>query len=185
MDDKHIIDLYNQRNEKAISETADKYGSFLYSIAYNLTSIHEDSEEIVNDTYLNTWNSIPPSNPSSLRAYLGRITRNLSINLWYKKKAIKRNNGMTELLSELEDIVPSLTTVEDEIELIVLTSIINDWLSGLNTENRVLFMRRYWYGDPIKELASKSSICPNILSGRLYRLRQSLKKRLEEEGITL
>ena len=76
MDDKHIIDLYNQRNEKAISETADKYGSFLYSIAYNLTSIHEDSEEIVNDTYLNTWNSIPPSNPSSLRAYLGRITRN-------------------------------------------------------------------------------------------------------------
>lgn len=185
MDDKQIIGLYNQRNERAISETANKYGNFLYSIAYNFSYNHEDSEEIVNDTYMNTWNSIPPRKPASLKAYLGRITRNLSINLWYKKKALKRNSGMTEVLSELEDTVPSPNTVEDEIDLIALTELINQWLASLDVESRVLFMRRYWYGDNLDVLAKEAKPSINVVSGRLYKLRQKLKKRLEEEGVNI
>lgn len=185
MDDRQIIDLYNSRNENAISETANKYGRLLYSIAYNLLSDHHDSEEIVNETYFKAWEAIPPQQPSFFSGFLSRITRNLSINHWYKKTAKKRNEGMTELIAELGEIESGIDTVESEMEMQFLVSVINQWLGSLAKDSRVLFMRRYWYGDQVKKLAEESATTPKKLSSRLYRLRQSLKKALEEEGITL
>lgn len=116
MEDSQIIELYWQRNETAISETRQKYGNFCYSIAKNILSLHEDAEECVNDTFHQVWQSIPTQRPDKFRAWLGKITRNISLNLWNKNHRQKRYAGMTELLSELEDCIPSPQTVEREIE---------------------------------------------------------------------
>lgn len=185
MEDMQIIYMYQMRDQTAIKETAAKYGRLLYSIAFNLLSNHEDSEEVVNDTYDRAWNTIPPECPKSLGAYLGRITRNLSINCWHKQRALKRNQGATLLLSELSDCIPSTSTVEREIETKELTRIIDNWLSNLPVERRLLFLRRYWFGESVKQLAKDCGTSANKLAGVLYRLRQSLRKALEKEGVSL
>lgn len=185
MEDLQIIELYNARIETAISETDTKYGRMLHSIAMNILSNHWDSEEIVNNTYGNVWNAIPPEKPNSLGAYLGRITRNLSINRWNEQRAKKRYNGAELLLSELGDCVPTAQTVENVIEAKELAQVIDCWLSTLSTDNRVLFLRRYWFGDAVSSLANECGTSANKMAGRLYRLRQSLKEALEMEGISL
>lgn len=185
MDDMQIIELYNARQETAISETNTKYGRLLHRIAFNILSNSWDSEEIVNDTYIKAWNVIPPEKPNSLSAYLGRITRNLSINRWHEQRAKKRYNGIELLLSELSDCVPSAQTVETEIETKELGKVINSWLSTLTTDNRVLFLRRYWFADTVDSLAKECGTSANIMAGRLYRLRLSLKTALEKEDIWL
>lgn len=185
MEDKQIIELYNARNEIAIKETNNKYGRLLTSIAFNILSNPWDSEEMVNDTYAKAWNAIPPERPNSLSAYLGRITRNLSINRWHKERAKKRYNGAEVLLSELADCIPTSHTIESVIETRELSAIIDSWLATLSTDNRVLFMRRYWFGEAVNSLAEEARISANNMAGRLYRLRQSLKKVLEKEGVLL
>lgn len=185
MDDLQIIELYNNRNETAIRETHGRYGRMLHGIAFNILSNHLDSEEIVSDTYVKAWGSIPPQQPNFLGAYLGRITRNLSINRWHKQRAKKRYDSAEVLLSELNDCVPSSDTVEAEIETKELAEVINCWLDTLPPDDRILFLRRYWFGDAVNELAKECATSPNKLAGRLYRLRQSLKKALEMEGISL
>lgn len=185
MEDKQIIELYNARMEAAISETDAKYGRMLHGIAMNILSNPWDSEEVVNDTYGKAWNAIPPEKPNSLGAYLGRITRNLSINRWHEKRAKKRYDGAEQLLSELSDCVPSRQTVETVIEAKELAKVIDSWLSTLSVDNRVLFLRRYWLGDAVSILAGECGTSANKLAGRLYRLRQSLKNALETEGISL
>lgn len=185
MDDTEIIALYNARVETAISKTHSKYGRMLHRIALNILSNHEDSEEIVSDTYGKAWDTIPPQQPSALGAYLGRITRNLSINRWHSLRAKKRFSGADVLLSELGDWISSPDTVETEIEAAELVRAIDRWLGALPTDDRILFLRRYWFGDEVKELAKESETAPNKLTSRLYRLRQSLKKTLEQEGIFL
>ena len=185
MDDLRIIELYNERNEDAISETGNKYGSLLYRIAINILSRHEDSEEVVNDTYAKAWNSIPPEKPNILSAYLGKITRNLSINRWHSRTSQKRGGGMELLLSELEDCIPSQENVEKGFESNDLVQAIDSWLGTLTINDRVLFLRRYWYCDAVNTLAKECGTSPNKLAGKLYRLRQDLKKVLESEGITL
>jgi len=185
MEDIQIIELYNARIETAISETDNKYGRMLYGIALNILSNHWDSEEVVNNTYIKVWNAIPPERPNSLGAYLGRITRNLSINRWHEQRAKKRYNGAEMLLSELSDCVPTAQTVETVIEVRELAQVIDRWLGTLSTDNRVLFLRRYWFGDAVDLLARECETSANKMAGRLYRLRQSLKKALEMEGISL
>lgn len=185
MEDIKIIELYNDRSENAIKETDIKYGGMLNTIAFNILSNKWDSEEIVNDTYGKAWNAIPPRTPNNLGAYLGRITRNLSINLWHKQRTLKRHNGADILLSELGDCIPTAHTVESEIEVKELTQLIDCWLSTLETENRILFIRRYWFGDAVKTLAKERGTTANKMAGRLYRLRQSLKKVIELEGISI
>lgn len=182
MEDAEIIELYNARIKTAITETANKYSRMLHGI---VLSNQWDSEEIVNDTYIKAWNSIPPEKPNSLGAYLGRITRNLSINRWNEQRAKKRFNGADTLLSELGDCVPAVQTPESVIETKELAQIINRWLSTLSAENRVIFLRRYWFGDTVKSLAKECGISANKMAGRLFRLRQSLRKALETEGISL
>ncbi|MCH5344708.1 MAG: sigma-70 family RNA polymerase sigma factor [Acetatifactor sp.] len=185
MEDSKIIELYWQRDEAAITETAQKYGAFCHAIAMNLLQIKEDAEECLNDTYHTAWNSIPPQKPEKFRAWLGRVVRNLSLALWNKNHRQKRYSGMTALLDELEDCIPSSETVEQILETKELSAVIDRWLMGLSGEDRALFVRRYWNGTPLNELASLWGISPNKLAQKMFRLRLSLRLALEKEGITL
>lgn len=185
MEDSKIIDLFWQRDEAAISETQRKYGSFCYSIAINILSVNEDAEECVNDTYHHAWNAIPPLRPTNFRAWIGKVVRNIAINLWNKNHTKKRYAGMEELLSELEDCIPSSQTVEREIEEKELSEHISVWLRSLDKEERVLFVRRYWNGIALKDLAEERNIPSGKLAQRMFRLRCSLKASLEKEGIYL
>lgn len=185
MDDTQIIDLYWQRDEAAISETSKKYGVFCHSIAKNILTLHEDAEECVNDTYYQAWISIPPERPQIFRAWLGKVVRNIAINLWNKKHTQKRYAGMELLLSELEDCIPSPATVECELDELELTDFLNTWLASLSRDDRVLFLRRYWNGEAIKDLAKVYGVPPKKLAKRMYLLRQELKCSLEKEGYSI
>lgn len=185
MEDAQIIRLYFNRDEAAISETAAKYGAFCHGIAINILSIEADAEECVNDTYLRAWNSIPPQQPVRLGVWLGAIVRNLALDLWNKNHRKKRDAGMTLLLSELEDCIPSSATVDREIEGQELTKILNEWLASLSKSDRILFIRRYWMGERIQLLAKESGLSPQSVTKRMYRLRKNLKSILEREGYSL
>lgn len=184
MEDAQIIGLYWSRNEAAISESSAKYGHMLKRISFNILLSHEDSEECVNDTYGKAWDTMPPHKPDSLAAYLGRITRNISINRWHKNHAKKRG-GADVLLSELSDCIPSPKSIEAEIEVSALAEVISKWLYSLPQDDRVLFMRRYWFGDSLSSLAAECSTTPNKLAGRIYRLRKKLRSAFEKEEISL
>ena len=185
MDDARIIDLYWQRSEDAIEETRKKYGSFCYGIARNILSSHEDAEECVSDTWQRAWDSIPPQRPEFLRAWLGKVVRNLAINLWNQNHAQKRGAGVTALLGELEDCVPSQKSVEQAMEATELSEYISDWLMTLDREDRILFVRRYWNGISLKELAKERGIPPGKLAQRMFRLRTQLRTALEKEDVVL
>lgn len=185
MEDNKIIELYWQRKESAITETAKKYGSFCHRIALNILTLQEDAEECVNDSYYSVWNRIPPTRPNSFKTFLGRIVRNLSISRYRKNHAQKRYSGIELLLSELEDCIPAATQVEEVIEGQQLSALISDWLESLSAEERTLFIRRYWFGEELQQLAKEFRITPNALAGRMLKLRKALRRQLEEEGITL
>ena len=185
MEDLEIIGLYFKRDEKAISETAVKYGAFCHSVALNILSLDEDARECVNEAYLRAWNSIPPQKPDMLGAWLGRVVRNIAYDLWKRNRRQKRCAGMEELMGELEDCVPSPVTVEREIAEQELTEAINTWLAALTKNDRILFVRRYWNGEPVNALAKEAGISPANMAKRMYRLRQSLKSTLEKEGYSL
>lgn len=185
MEDTAIIRLYFKRDEKAISETATKYGAYLKGIAMNLLYNREDAEECVNDTYHAAWNQIPPTYPQCFSAFLGRIVRNLSISRLRMYHAKKRYTGLEVLLSELEDCIPSGDTVEQVIEGQELSAYINEWLQTLPQEERVCFIRRYWHGDEVKELAKKCGLSAAQMAQQMLRLRRSLKKYLEERGVAV
>ena len=182
MEDKTIIDLYFRRSERAISETAAKYGAYCGVIAANILPSAEDREECLNDAWLAAWNDIPPSRPDCLKAYLGRLVRNLAITRWRYAHAGKRDGGLELLLSELEDCIPDRTDPETRLEQAELSRILRDWLDCLEPEERRLFVRRYWYGIPVRTLAEEAGIAQNSMTKRLLRLRKKLKTRLEEEG---
>lgn len=185
MEDAAIIVLYWARDQRAIVETDGKYGPFCRRLALNILTVREDAEECVNDTYHQAWNTMPPQRPDSLRAYLGRIVRNLSLDLWRRNHAQKRDRGLEQLLSELEDCVPARQTVEQAVEAAELSRHIGDWLETLTPRDRALFVRRYWNGESLAELAAEAGEPANRLSQRLLRLRRGLRKALEREGVTL
>ena len=182
---KSLAYILFKRDEAAISETATKYGVFCHRIALNILSISADAEECVNDTYLRAWNSIPPQKPGKLGAWLGKVVRNIAFDLWKKNHRQKRYAGMEQLLSELEDCIPSPATVEHQIEEQELTEVINTWLALLPQNDRILFMRRYWNGETVNTLAQESGVSPANMAKRMYRLRQNLKSKLEKEGYSL
>lgn len=184
MEDTDIVALYWRRDPEAVRESQRKYGRMLHSIAYNILSSREDSEECVNDVYVKAWDSMPPQQPGSLCAYLGRITRNISINRWQSKRAKKRG-GAEQLLSELSDCVPSSESVEDQADAGLLKNAVIRWLLELPPDDRALFLRRYWFGDSLRVLSAECETAPNRLAGRMFRLRTRLKKFLESEGIFL
>ena len=181
MEDQHIVELYWQRSEEAIAQTQCKYGSFCLGIAANLLGNGEDAKECVNETLFQAWNLIPPQRPEKLRPWLGRIVRNISISLWRKNHRQKRYNGLDQALSELGDSIPSSVDIQREIEGAELGEQISGWLSRLSREERILFVRRYWYGVSLGALAEESGFPAKKLAQKMYRLRQSLKSFLEKE----
>lgn len=185
MEDFQIVELYWSRNEQALEETARKYGAFCRGVAENILSQREDAEECVSDAYRRAWDSIPPQRPERLGAWLGKVTRNLALSQWRRQHAQKRFSGMDRLFSELEDCVPSPHTVERELDGRELTEFLNRWLATLDPEDRKLFLRRYWNGLPVKDLARERGELPGRISRELYRLRQKLKAALEKEEFAL
>lgn len=185
MEDLAIIELYWARDEAAIVQTDQKYGALCRRLAFNILSDHEDSEECVNDTWHRAWDTMPPQRPDSLRAYLGRIVRNLSISRLRQRTAQKRGGGASLLLSELEECIPSPRRPEQEIDAKELASVISRWLRTLSEDDRALFVRRCWYGDDCAALASEWGLTSKQLAKRMFKLRQALKKHLEQEGYAL
>ena len=182
MEDNVIIDLYFERSEQAIKETDTKYGGYCYSIAYNILSNREDSEESVSDAYMATWGAIPPKRPNHLKAFLGKLTRHISIDRWRKSSAKKRGGGEIILaLEELENCVDEHNT-ENTIERKELTRALNQFLSSLPETERNVFLCRYWYMDPIQAISEYSGFTQSKVTSMLYRTRGKLRKRLSEEG---
>ncbi|MCL2634404.1 MAG: sigma-70 family RNA polymerase sigma factor [Oscillospiraceae bacterium] len=184
MTDMEILDLYRERSESAITETAKQYNSYCIAIAMNILHNREDAEECVNDTYFKAWNSIPPQCPVKFSSFLGRITRNLSINKYNARKAKKRNSGENALLlSELETCLPSADNVEKKIDEAILGETIDRFLSSVTRNERVFFVRRYWYNDSVADIAKRFSVGESKVAVSLFRTRKKLKAYLEKEGI--
>ncbi len=186
MEDKEIVALYWERNTDAIKETASKYGGYCRKIAKNILDSNEDAEECVNDTYLNTWNSIPSNRPSILSAYLGKITRNLAFDRSRLKRAAKRGGGEIELvLEELGECVSGTDSVEQELENKELVLAINGFLDTLPQEKCSLFLCRYWYAFPVSEIAARFGMSEGNVSVSLNRIRGKLKNYLNKRGFDL
>ena len=186
MTDLEILDLYWARSESAINETAQQYGTYCITIAMNILRNREDSEECVNDTYLNAWNAIPPQRPAVLSSFLGRIIRNLSLDRYKARNAEKRYGDETAvLLGELEDCIPSSKNVDDEIAIKALEKTIDSFLSGVSEPDRLFFMRRYWYADQITVIAQRFSVSESRVKTSLFRTRKNLKAVLEKEGVII
>ncbi len=186
MTDEEILELYLNRNEKAISETTDKYSKYCKKIAFNILRNLEDVEECLNDAFLKTWNNIPPMQPNCLATYIGKIVRNLSIDKFKTYKAAKRGNGQIELaLSELDECIPGNTNVEQVMEGKILSQAISRFLEQQPEEKRNIFIRRYWYLYSIKEIANIYNMNENKVTSILFRTRNELKAYLEKEGIAI
>jgi len=186
MNDQEIIALYWAKEERAISATAEKYGSYCHAIAYNILYDRFDAEECVNDTYLCAWNSIPPQRPNRLAAFLGKITRNLALNRYKRNHAAKRSGGQVEIaLSELENCIPDVKGVEQVEEEALLVSVINRFLFAQTKTKRNIFIIRYWFLYSIRDIADMYGERESKIKALLFRMRNELKKYLEKEDIYL
>ena len=186
MDDNTIVQMLWNRDETAISVMSEKYGPYCLSIARNILGNHEDAEECVNDTYLNTWNSIPTNRPKMLSTYLGKIVRNLSFNCYKKNRAKKRGNGQVSLiLDELSEVIADSGSPEEEWNRKILLESMNSFLEEIPVEKRKIFVCRYWYSDSIKDIAKRFNMTENHVSVTLKRLRKKLHDYLMERGVEL
>lgn len=186
MDDTKIVQLYWDRDEQAIPATADKYGKYCSTIAKNILGSKEDAEECVNDTYMHAWNSMPPHRPSILSTFLGKITRNLSLNRYKHNTAAKRGGGeATVVLDEIADFVSDTDNVEQEISRKELVNAINKFLARLPAYKRSIFVCRYWYFDSVSDIACRFGMTENNVSVTLNHLRLKLRNYLSERGFEL
>ena len=183
MKDELIVDLYWDRNEDAIQQTQRKYGSYLSKVAYNILSDFEDSRECVNDTYLAAWNSMPTNRPRILSTYLGKIARQISIDVFRRRNTVKRYASEYALsLEELGDSFSAGPTPEQELDAKMLDEAINRFLRTLPEETRNVFLGRYYFFDSLKDVAAYCGMTESKAKSMLYRTRQSLKAYLAEEG---
>ena len=182
MEDQGIVELFFDRSEQAIVETDKKYGGYCYTIAYNILASREDSEESVSDTYFSAWNTIPPRKPTLLQAFLGKITRHISIDRWRKQSAQKR--GGKEMILALEELgeCVDIRGMEAEITSRELTRVLNGFLANLSETERNVFLCRYWYMDTIETIAKITRFSQSKVTSMLHRTRGKLRKKLEEEG---
>ena len=183
MDDRLIVQLYWDRNESAISESSKKYGAYCGSIAHNILQNASDEEECVNDTWLHAWNSMPPQKPSVLSVFLGRITRNLSFDLFRRLHRDKRGgSGIDVVLDELAECVSGNDDTERQWEEKELREELDRFLSLLPEDKRYMFILRYWYADSVSDIAKRFRTSVNNVSVTLSRVRQKLKTLLIERG---
>ncbi len=183
MEDREIVRLYWDRDERAIRESDIKYGPLCRSVALRILALPEDSEECVSDTWLHSWNAIPPKGPDPLGPFLAKITRNLALDRWRRDRAAKRYAGETSLvLEELEDLV-SGESAEDEVLRRETVRVLNGFLEGLRSEERDLFLGRYLAFETLESLAERSGRSVSGVHKKLMRLREKLREQLRKEGI--
>ena len=183
MDDEKIIEMFFDRNEQALGETEQKYGKYCYAVSYRILNSNEDSEECVNDTWLAAWNAIPPKRPESLRGFLARICRNISLDRLDFLMADKRNRNVTEAFEELEAF---LSGGEENVpEEMFMREAVNRFLASLDRKTRIIFMRRYWYFCTVTEIAESLGISENSVRVTLHRTKLKMRNFFEKEGITI
>lgn len=181
MEDSEIVELFWQRKETAVEHTENKYGSRLYSLAMNILLCCEDAEEAVNDTYLTAWNTIPPKRPEFLYAFLAKICRFTAYGKLDYKTAKKRQAEIVELTAEMESCIPAPS--EESVDGEEIGRLLNQFLAGLTEEKRLIFMRRYWFGDSISSISKRYGIGESKVKVSLMRTRKELKKHLKKEGV--
>lgn len=186
LDDSTIIELFFERSERAITELSEKYSETCTRIACNILGNEADAQECVNDTLLGVWNRIPPEKPQPLSAYVFRITRNLAIKKYRTNTAKKRNSFYDLAVDELVNCLTlSDRTVENEVDFERLSEEINNFLHLESRENRIIFVKRYWFGESITEIAREMNSTKHNISVKLSRTRQKLKKHLTEKGFEI
>lgn len=183
MTDEAIVRLFYERSEQAIAALAEKHGSAAAAVARSILGSEQDAEECVNDTYLGVWNTVPPQNPSPLRTFVCKIARNLATAKYHANTAKKRGSRYDAALDELEECLSDGGSVEAEYDARELAEAINAFLSTLSYTDRFLFVRRYWYSDPLPDIAKAIGSTPNSVGVRLYRLREKLRHYLTKEGL--
>ena len=183
MNDNEIVELYLSRNEEAINQTAQKYGSRLRNIANSILNDRETAKECENDAYLETWELIPPHEPRNyLFAFVGRIVRHIALNVCKKNSRKKRYALYCELTQEMQECIPAKDDIEAEVEVKYLSSLIDEFLETCTEEQQNVFVRRYWYFDSISQIAKTYGFSQGKVKTMLFRMRSDLKKHLEEGG---
>ena len=186
MEDEKIVELYLRRDETAIACTGEKFGRRLRSLAYGIVEDRQTAEECENDTYLKAWNAIPPHEPRTyLYAFLARITRHVSLNQCREQNRLKRRAYLCELTAEMEECIPAPDDVACQVDDRALGEAINGFLGTLSEEKRNMFLRRYWYLDPMAEIAGRFGVSESKVKTTLYRCRARLRQYLEKEGYML
>ncbi len=185
MEDSKIIELFEQRDEAAISEAERKYGQRCRAVAFGILQSHEDAEEVVSDTWLNAWSAIPPASPKSPGAFFAKIARNLAVNRIEHRSAQKRGGGFGELCGELEECIPSPHSTEDTVDAALLTELINKFLSTENAARRTVFLKRYWQMLSVAEIARETGFSESKVKALLMRTRSALKVFLEKEDFNV
>ncbi len=183
IDDEKIIEMFFDRSEQGIRELDMKYGKICHNLSFNIVNNRQDAEECVNDAYLGAWNAIPPAHPNPLLSYIVKIVRNVSLKNYWTKKAAKRNGHYTIALEEIEGCIADQKTVEDAIEVREFARVLEKFLDTLTLENRVIFMRRYWFADSYKDIAELMGLSEKNISVRLTRIREKLKQYLKEREV--
>lgn len=183
MNDSQIIELYWNRNTKAISASMEQYGAYCFSVAYGILDDAQDSEECVNDTWLRAWNAIPPTRPTVLKVFFAKITRHLSFDRYKARKSLKRGGGDTMLvLEELAECIADESNVEGQVNAKELGEVINQFVLSLSEREQNLFVRRYFFSEPIKVIADRYEMNENYVNVTLSRIRKRLRSHLSKEG---
>ena len=186
LSDEQIVDLYFSRDESAINETDRKYGRILYSIAYNVLHDKRDCEECLNDAYLSAWKAIPPARPRSLCAFLSVIIRRISINRYYSESAKKKiPSEMTVSLEECSDYIASFDSLEDTVSAKELGSMINEFTNSLSEKKRYVFVGRFWFFDPVKDISKELGTSESNVYKEIAEIKAELKEFLETRGISI
>ena len=182
MEDREIVQLYWDRDQRAITEADAKYGPLCRSVALRILDVPEDSEECVSDTWLRSWNAMPPQRPSRLGAFLAKLTRNLALDRWRRDHAQKRYAGETALALEELGEIASGKSLEEEVQRRALAEAVNAFLRSLPAADRDLFLRRYWSMETLESVAGGAGLSVTALHRRLAKLRERLKDHLQKEG---
>jgi RNA polymerase sigma-70 factor (ECF subfamily) len=185
MDDKQIVELYWQRCESAIEETDKKYGRYCHYIAYHILADNEDAKEIVNDTYLKTWNTVPPNRPDPLKPYVGTISRQLSLNRYEAQHAKRRRGQVSLVLDELAECIPDTDSGADIGESVALSDALSRFLWSLPERTRIMFVRRYFYMSPVAEIAADLGLKESAVTMLMLRTRRKLSQFLKKEEFDL
>ncbi len=184
MEEKQLIQLLFERNEKAIAQMTSQYGELCRAIAFKILENNEDSEEALNDTWLKVWSTVPPQKPESLKAYILAIVRNISLDIYRKKLSFKRKGErMSIALDEVSELLPSESNTEKIVESKEILSLINSFLAAQPKKKRIIFVRRYFYFDSISEISKRLGLSESYITVNLTRMRKSLAKILEREGV--